>query len=101
MKYAQAQPMKRLKTAIRLADSGKAVALSMFFILLATAIIPALGTFACLLAILMCSLIFGALFKPRINICTEVQHIARPLHSRKHSTDCRAIYTRQHFEDEP
>ncbi len=72
MKHAPAQSIKRLKTAVQLTASGKAVALSMFFILLSTAIIPALGTFACLLAMLVSSLILGALFKPRINIRTEI-----------------------------
>jgi uncharacterized protein (DUF58 family) len=72
MKHAQVQSIKRLKTAVQLTPSGKAVVLSMFFILMATAIIPALGTFACLLAMLICSLVFGALFKPRINIRTEL-----------------------------
>ncbi len=72
MKHTHAQSNKRLKTAVQLTPSGKAVVLSMFFILLATPIIPALGTFACLLAMLICSLIFGAMFKPRINIRTEI-----------------------------
>jgi uncharacterized protein (DUF58 family) len=44
----------------------------MGFVLLASVIIPAFGVFACLLAMLICSLIFGVLFKPRVMITTDL-----------------------------
>lgn len=68
MKMHRSQSTNRLKNAFHITPSGKAMVLSMSFVLLAAAIIPALGVFACLLATLICSLIFGFVFKPRVNI---------------------------------
>lgn len=72
MNYRTNQTVKQLKTGVHLTPSGKALVLSMSFILLSSAIIPAFGVFACLLAVLVCSWIFGVLFKPRISIRTEL-----------------------------
>ena len=72
MKVHPAQAIRRLKTAVQLTPSGKALVLSMGFVLLAAAIIPALGVIACLAATLACALLFGLIFKPRINLTTSV-----------------------------
>jgi len=72
MKTKPAQAIKRLKTAVHLTPSGKALVLSMGFVLLAAVIIPALGVFSCLAAMLICSVIFGAMFKPRNSIHTTM-----------------------------
>ncbi|MCF7976387.1 MAG: DUF58 domain-containing protein [Phycisphaerae bacterium] len=72
MKVSRLQSVKRLKTAVRLTASGNALVLSMGFVLLASVIIPAFGVLACLSAMLICSLIFGALFKPRVLITAKL-----------------------------
>jgi uncharacterized protein (DUF58 family) len=72
MKASPVQSITRLKTAMHLTPAGKAMVLSMGFVLLAAAIIPAFGVFACLLAALLCSLLFGLMFKPRIKIATSL-----------------------------
>jgi uncharacterized protein (DUF58 family) len=72
MKVNPAQTIKRLKTALHLTPAGRAMVMSTGFVLLGAAIIPAFGVFACLLAILLCSLLFGLLFKPRINIVASL-----------------------------
>ena len=55
MKIRPVQAIKRLKTEVHLTHSGKALVLSMGFVLLASVIIPALGVFSCLAAMLICS----------------------------------------------
>jgi uncharacterized protein (DUF58 family) len=72
MSMKPAQSIKRFKSAVHLTPSGKAMVLSMSFVLLAAAIIPALGVFSCLLAILVCAFVFGMIFKPRISIDTTL-----------------------------
>ena len=72
MKIIPAQSIKRLKTAVHMTPSGRAMVMSMGFVLLAAAIIPALGVFACLLTILACAFVFGLIFKPRVNIGTTL-----------------------------
>ncbi len=72
MRVNPVQSVKRLKTAMHLTPAGKAMVLSMGFVLLAAAIIPAFGVLSCLLAALLCSLLFGLMFKPRIRIATSL-----------------------------
>ncbi len=72
MRVSPVQSAKRLKTAMHLTPAGKAMVLSMGFVLLAAAIIPAFGVFSCLLAALLCSLLSGLMFKPRIRIATSL-----------------------------
>ncbi|NQV31095.1 MAG: DUF58 domain-containing protein [Phycisphaeraceae bacterium] len=72
MKIKPAQSIKRLKTAVHLTPSGRAMVMSTGFVLLAAAIIPALGVFACLLTTLACAFVFGLIFKPRVNIGTTL-----------------------------
>ncbi|MCP4451685.1 MAG: DUF58 domain-containing protein [Planctomycetes bacterium] len=72
MKVKPVQSIIRLKTVLHLTPAGKAMVMSMGFVLLAAAIIPAFGVFSCLLAILLCSLLFGLMFKPRISIVASL-----------------------------
>lgn len=52
--------------------SGKGILLAIFFVVLASAIIPAFGVLTCLLALLLVAGMVGYLYRPRVTIDTEL-----------------------------